>query len=234
MRKTIDKKNVKKSNNTRRIVTNILMPLFLFVVGTCSYVGILIVLFNFEDLPNHRARDYNGEVVRSRNELHMQGIKDQLVTAVDQYIQEIGPGSCVNGFILVDMCDKYDIDLKFALAQGHIESHFGTKGIASKTNSVFNVMSFDDLSAQDIIAKGKGYSHPDHSIEPYMKLLTTKYLIDKTEKDLFVEFVNINGERYASNKNYENQLLNIYEKIDSVVLITPIINEYRKYKIITK
>lgn len=228
MNKTTNKKNVKKSNNNiRSIVAGVWIPLLLFIVGA-------LMVFYFTDIPNYRTHDYNGEVVRSRNELHLQGIKDQLVTAVDRYIQEIGPGSCVNGIILVDMCDKYNIDLKFALAQGHIESHFGTKGIASKTNSVFNVMSFDDLSAQDIIAKGKGYSHPDHSIEPYMKLLTTKYLIDKTEKDLFIEFVNINGERYASNKNYENQLLNIYEKIDSIVPITPIMNEYRKYKIITK
>lgn len=176
--------------------------------------------------------DYESMVQRDRKELHYQGLKDQLVEATDTYIQSIGKGSCLNGITLVEICEKYNIDLKFALAQGHIESHFGTKGIAAKTNSVFNVMSFDGLSADQIIKKGKGYAHPDHSVEPYAKLLTDKYLVDKTEEDLFIEFINIYGERYASNKNYEKQLLDIYNNIDSIVKISDIYNEYKRYKII--
>lgn len=183
-------------------------------------------------LLHHENENYDFKVERDRKELHYQGLKDQLVEVTDFYIQYIGPGSCLNGITLVEACEKYNIDLKFALAQGHIESHFGTKGIAAKTNSVFNVMSFDGLSAEQIIKKGRGYSHPDHSVEPYIKLLTNKYLVDKTEEDMFVEFVNIYGERYASNKNYEKQLLNIYNNIDSIVKISDIYNEYKRYKII--
>lgn len=221
MKKTM----IKKTTMRKRISKYMGIVILSIILISCGYAYYKML---------NRQYDYNGEIVRSRNELHFQGLKDQLVTAVDQYIQTIGPGSCVNALVLVDMCDKYNLDLKFVLSQGHIESHFGTKGIAAKTNSVFNVMSFDGLSAKDILSSGKGYSHPDHSIEPYMKLLTTKYLVDKTEMDLFVEFVNMHGERYASNKNYETQMLGIYEKIDSIVPITPIIKEYNKYKILTK
>lgn len=176
--------------------------------------------------------DYNGRIMRTRNELHCQGLLDQLVEATDKYIQTVGPGSCLNGITLVEACEKYNVDLKFALAQGHIESHFGTKGVAAKTNSVFNVMSFDGLSAEQIIRSGKGYSHPDHSVEPYLKLLTTKYLVNKTEEDMFVKFENVSGQRYASDKNYERKLLEKYENIDSISNITNIYNEYKKYKII--
>ena len=41
--------------------------------------------------------------------------------------------------ILIDVCQKYGLSIKFVLAQGQLESHFGTKGLARKTNSIFNV-----------------------------------------------------------------------------------------------
>ena len=206
--------------------------IFIFKYICGGAIVVLSMLFCLVVLDQCTPKDYELEIQRDRKELHYQGLKDQLVMATDNYIQTVGKGSCLNGLILVEACEDYGVDLKFALAQGHIESHFGTKGIASKTNSVFNVMSFDGLSAEQIIKKGKGYTHPDHSVKPYLKLLTTKYLVDKTEEDMFLEFVNIHGERYASNKNYEMQLLNIYNNIDSIVHISEIYNEYKRYKII--
>ena len=152
--------------------------LFVFVIGMLTFLAIVEAIGNWSI-----SSDYNGEVMRSRNELHYYGLKDQLVDAADTYIQKVGKGSCLNAITLIEACEEYNVDLKFALAQGHIESHFGTKGIAAKTNSIFNVMSFDGLSAEQIIRSGKGYSHPDHSVVPYMKLLNEKYLVDKTEED---------------------------------------------------
>lgn len=202
--------------------------LFIFVIGMLLFLAIVEAISKW-----NISSDYNGEVMRSRNELHYYGLKDQLVDATDNYIQKVGKGSCLNAITLIEACEEYNIDLKFALAQGHIESHFGTKGVAAKTNSVFNVMSFDGLSAEQIIRSGKGYSHPDHSVVPYMKLLNEKYLVDKTEEDLFINFVNANGDRYASNKNYEKQLLDIYNKIDSISPgLSTIYQDFKKYKII--
>lgn len=202
--------------------------LFVFVIGMLTFLAIVEAIGNWSI-----SSDYNGEVMRSRNELHYYGLKDQLVDATDTYIQKVGKGSCLNAITLIEACEEYNVDLKFALAQGHIESHFGTKGIAAKTNSIFNVMSFDGLSAEQIIRSGKGYSHPDHSVVPYMKLLNEKYLVDKTEEDLFINFVNTNGDRYASNKNYEKQLLDIYNKIDSISPgLSTIYQDFKKYKII--
>ena len=88
-------------------------------------------------------------------------------------------------------------------AQGQLESHFGTEGIAAKTNMVWNVGAFDNKSAEDIINdknKNTAISHPDKSIEPYIRLLYSTYLVDgKTEKDMFIKYVDKNGKRYASN-----------------------------------
>lgn len=204
--------------------------IFLFVVGLGTGHATRTVL---DKIDAKSKTDYQYHIHQDRMKLAYQGAKDVLVQEVDKYIQTVAPGSCLNGIALVDACLEYDVDIKFALVQGHCESHFGTKGIASKTNSVFNVCAFDGLSAYQIMKNGHGYSHPDHSVVPYLKLLTTKYLVDgKTEQDMFDKFVDAGGHRYASNKNYEMQLLSTYEKVDSIADITSAYKEYRRLKII--
>lgn len=187
-------------------------------------------------LPSSQDYDYTYEVYRDRTELHYQGAKDALVDAVDHYIDSIAPGSCLNGIRVVEICDQYEFDIMFALAQGQLESHFGTEGTAAKTNMVWNVGAFDNKSAEDIINDKNSTTssnHPDKSIEPYIKLLYSTYLVDgKTEKDMFINYVDKNGKRYASNPNYENILLGIYERIIKETKIDELISEFKKYKII--
>lgn len=186
--------------------------------------------------PNYM-KYYSYEVYRDKIELHYQGVKDALVDAVDHYIDSIAPSSCLNGIKVVEICDQYEFDIMFALAQGQLESHFGTEGIAAKTNMVWNVGAFDNKSAEDIINdknKNTAISHPDKSIEPYIRLLYSTYLVDgKTEKDMFIKYVDKNGKRYASNPNYESSLLDVYERIKKETNIDELIMEFKKYKIIT-
>jgi hypothetical protein len=85
--------------------------------------------------------------------------------------------------------------------------------LASKTNSVWNVGAFDDLSYSEIHKK-HAFSNSNQSIEPYLELLTTKYLFgNKTEQDLLKSFVSKDGKRYASSQNYEALLSYRYEAI---------------------
>lgn len=183
-------------------------------------------------------KDYSYMIWRDRTELHYQGAKDDLVDIVDHYIDSIAPGSCLNGLRLVEVCEEYDFDIKFALAQGQLESHFGTTGTARKTNMVWNVGAYDNKSAQEIINdknKNTASSHPDDSIEPYIKLLYSTYLVDgKTEKDMFINYVDKNGKRYASNENYEKLLLGIYERIGKETNIDKAITEFKRYKTIAR
>ena len=55
----------------------------------------------------------------------------------------------------------------------------------------------------------------------------------KTEKDMFINYVDKNGKRYASNPNYESHLLSIYERMKKETNIDELIMEFKKYKIIT-
>lgn len=177
---------------------------------------------------------YSLEIQHKKNILHTQQVKYNLVEEIEKYISKTAPSSSLNALALVDACDEYNVDIIFVLAQGQIESHYGTKGVAAKTNSVFNVYSFDGVSAEQILASGKGYKHPDHSVRPYLELLITRYFVKgKTERDMFDKFINSDGKRYASAENYEQALMNTYMKIIGETKIDSLQSEYRKYKIIS-
>ena len=184
---------------------------------------------------NEDQEDYVCSIYTNRIESSYVKYKLELADSIDKYIQTIAPTSTLNGSKLLDVCEEYMFDIKLALAQGQIESHFGTKGMAAKTNSVFNVGAFDKHTTYDKIGKRYVYTHPDHSIEPYVKLVVEKYMgEDKTELDLLDKYVDKNGKRYASNPKYEEQLLGIYNRIDEVVNITEAYDQYKKYKILAQ
>jgi hypothetical protein len=173
--------------------------------------------------------DYNYMIYRDRTELALDGCRDAIVTEIDHYIDSVASDSGLNGIKLFELCNKYDVDVRFAMAQAEAESHFGTTGIAAKTNSVWNVKAFDGRSADDMIRKGDAAPHPDMSIEPYLILLTTEYLVDgKNELDMFEKFVNKHDKRYASNPNYENLVEGIYNRINECTDLDKLLKEYRK------
>ena len=79
--------------------------------------------------------------------------------------------------------------------------------------------------------KGHDCKHPDESIEPYLRLLTSSYLVDdKDEFDMFDNFVDANGKRYASNPKYEQLVKGIYERINSETKLNMLLKEYHKYQ----
>ena len=177
--------------------------------------------------------DYSYQIYRSRTELAMEGVKDEIVTEIDNYIDSVANDSGLNGIRRFELCDKYGVDVRFAMAQAEAESHFGTKGVAAKTNMVWNVKAYDNRTADDMIKKGDAKTHPDMSIEPYLILLTNEYLVNgKTEYDMFDKFVDSNGKRYASNPNYETMVLNIYNRINENTKLKGLLKEYRRYKMI--
>lgn len=106
---------------------------------------------------------------------------------------------------------KYDYDLPLLLAQLQIESHFGTTKRAQRTNSMFSIGAYD--SGRDIVK----YADQDSSIIPFIKTIKKDYLMDgkKDVSHLLQNFVNYNGDRYASNPNYEKDLAKIRRSIIS-------------------
>lgn len=173
--------------------------------------------------------DYNYMIYRDRTELALDGCRDAIVTEIDEYIDSVASDSGLNGIKLFELCDKYGVDVRFAMAQAEAESHFGTRGVAAKTNMVWNVKAYDNRTADDMIKKGDAEKHPDMSIEPYLILLTTKYLVDeKNEIDMFEKFVDSDGKRYASNPNYESMVEGIYNRINECTELESLLKEYRR------
>ena len=113
---------------------------------------------------------------------------------------------------LVSLCKEKGFNLPFAVAQMIVESGFGTAPRSRKTNSVFNVGSYDN---------GKNvctYNTQDDSIEPYMDIIMRDYLGGtKTFNDLLLPggYVNQKGMRYASAPNYEANLAKMIRMITS-------------------
>ena len=186
-----------------KINEKIMIPIVLGIIVICN-----VVLFVRNKTVHH---DFEIDQLKEY-ELKYWETKAQLVDEVQNYINTVAPTSNLRACILVDACEKYNIEVKFALAQGEIESHFGTKGLASKTNSVWNVGAYDDHFYSKIMGTYK-YSHPNESIEPYLKLLYEKYLTNEVEEGLLRNFVDHNGNRFASDKNYEERLKYKYKYI---------------------
>ena len=163
-------------------------------------------------------------------ELHTsyQGVKSDLVDVTQHYIDSVAPNSGLRALILVENCEKYGIPVTFALAQGEIESHFGTRGLASRTNSVWNVGAYDGHDYSSVSYK---YNNPNDSVVPYLKLLNDNYLQGRTTQDLLESFVDINGNRYASDKYYESKLKLTLEYIQSHYAIDELQSRLYYYKV---
>lgn len=188
---------------------NVLKKLLIVFIG--SVIAICIcVLVCLHILNNQKPKTTTEYVQLKQAELNYWASKAELARAVDEYIQTAAPNSDLSGVILVEKCEKYKVDIVFVLAQGEQESHFGTKGLATKTNSVWNVGAFDGLTLSEI---KHAFDNPNESIEPYLKLLTTKYITNNCETALLDKFVSVDGKRYASSPNYESLLKYKYETI---------------------
>ncbi len=159
----------------------------------------------------------------SPEQKYVLGIQEQfhqrLITEVNNYITSIAPESTLDPEFLVTKCLEYDTDIIFVLSQALLESHFGTRGKAAETKSVWNVGTYDD--GQILYT----YETADESLEPYLKLVNDKYLItvtprgDTIYKDLghLVQdrgYINYRGARFASARGYENGMRKLMVRID--------------------
>lgn len=209
---------------------------FMTVVGSVCLILILYTLLNmaFSNRSNDKDDNINHlvAIVEDEATLSYNHYKYELVKDVQRYIDSVAPTSSLTAITLVNCCEQYDLDVKFVMAQAQVESHFGTTGVARKTNNVFNVGAYDGVSSDNIHKKFK-YKHPDYSIEPYMKLLYKNYINENgNELMLLNNYVTRSGKRYASSKEYEAHLRSVYKYIDTRTGITYLQGEMNKFKLI--
>ena len=193
-------------------------------------VAVFAILAFTWSMPKHEEQTGYDTATEYIRELHIsyQGVKSDLVDATQHYIDSVAPNSGLRALVLVENCEKYGIPVTFALAQGEVESHFGTTGLAYRTNSVWNVGAFDNYSYDSIQHK---FSNPNDSVSPYLELLLANYLSNKTVEDLLENFVDINGNRYATDEYYESKLKTIYKHIQTNYHIDELQSRLNYYKV---
>lgn len=111
---------------------------------------------------------------------------------------------------LVRVSMETNFDLPFIMAVAHQESCFGATARAKRSNSIFSEGAYDN--GKDVVR----YSDPNDSVMGFVKLLNKSYLVNgKTIFDLMKPgcFVNGVGNRYASDKKYENKIKGIRNRI---------------------
>ena len=209
----------------------------IIAVSVIAILLVTIIIFAFSGSHRFHKEVYHKyttyEIYNETNMLIYDSIKLSLLHEVDNYIAKTSANaSALSGLVIIDNCLEYDIDICFVMAQAEQESHFGSAGLARKTNSVFNVFAFDGHNYNMINANGK-YAHPNDCVEPYIRLLKRDYLVNgKTEYDMLNEYVNKNGKRYASAETYEHSLVEKITKIKSNTNIDKIYQDLKKQKLI--
>lgn len=204
----------------------------LFIIIMWFMLIYLTTIYPTFNVKNEYNKYTTYEIYNETNKLIHDSIKLALLNEVDRYIRKVAPSSSLSGLVIINACVKNDIDICFVLSQAEQESHFGTTGLARKTNSVFNVFAFDGHDYNAINSNGK-YAHPNDCVEPYIQLLKRDYLVDgKTEYDMLNKYVNKHGKRYASSETYESALQKNYSRIKSTTKIDSLSQELHKYRLI--
>ena len=159
----------------------------------------------------------SAQAVFMNKKIALENCKVVLTSEVEKYIRKNTTRKFdkdISSHIVKECLDN-DIDICFALAQAQNETCFGTIGIGKSRKSMYGVY--------------KTYKHRNHSTTAYIDLLKTKYLgKKKTIHHLMNNFVNLNGHRYSSNKNYERELKRTYECIKKKTKIFKLQNECNK------
>lgn len=134
--------------------------------------------------------------------------------AIQEYIDKYSDGeSKITAEQVMDVSNKYGVPVELILAQGRIESNFGTKGRGARTKNIYNVGNYtsgDTMRKDSAEQKAVSRVMPDweSGLEQYAKLLKEDYMPENGNWNQLVEgeFVNNDGNRYATDPNYESKL----------------------------
>jgi flagellum-specific peptidoglycan hydrolase FlgJ len=177
--------------------------------------GIVILLISTSLEAPTKAMEVSKNYSSIENSLYIYNVRnyseEKLITEVDLYMKSVAPTEKLDARLLVQLCSQYEMDLSFVIAQAILESHIGTKGRAIRTNSVWNVGTYDSGITHYT------YHSPNESIEPYLKLLKNRYMVkinargdtlQRGIKNLIADngFVNSEGKRFATSLTYESFL----------------------------
>ena len=99
--------NIKSFFNSHR--SFFLKTIFVCICLLVTYVTAAFAIKNYEE---KRLMNYPFEVMKHEAELSYNEYKSELVKVVKNYIDSVAPTSNLNGYAIVDKCEKYDLDIK--------------------------------------------------------------------------------------------------------------------------
>ena len=150
-------------------------------------------------------------------------IRQNLITEVGYYISRYAPRSKMSAEYIVDACLDKEFDITLLMAQGHLETHFATRG----SNNCFG------------IGNRKRYKHPNESVDDYLDLMKRKYVINRTTEQLLASNVRMENSKssyYSSQSSYGakvkkirddiKQNTNIHELFYDLLEVNSLIGEY--------
>ena len=196
--------------------------ILILVLAVAGLISILVY--------SHKSKTYNHNH-KIEVELQYWSCKAAVVDEMTAYMNSKVATHNVSALVMLNACDKYNIDVRLPLAQGLLESHYGTAGLARKTNSVFNMGAYDGRRFDEILGIFK-YAHPNQSIEPYCEKLRETYLGNtKTEEDLMKNFVTLGGKRYATYEKYEEEVRYTWNEINLTTKLDSLLQAYQYLKV---
>lgn len=179
-----------------------------FVIPTVACCLAIVVSFHYGLVLINNQCDH--EIVEIDScAINRQFVAQQLESEVSKYIEEYAPTSSMTSEAIVSKCLVKDYPISLLLAQAHIESHFGTKGRATKTNSVFGIGAYDDGTSKSF------YESPDAAIDSYLDLMINYYLKDNPPLEVLKRGLTRGQYRYASDPDYEWKLIRKMNQINS-------------------
>ena len=140
---------------------------------------------------------------------------------IQSYIDKYSDGkSPITSQDVIDVSAKYGVPVEFILAQGRLESQFGTKGRGARTKNIYNVGNYtsgDTMRKDSAEQKAVSREMTDWvgGLEAYARLLQEDYMPEDGNWNRLVDnkFVNKDGNRYATDEKYESKLKDIISGI---------------------
>lgn len=192
-----------------------------FIIPTIACCFAILVSFHYGLVLIENKCDHKKVEIDSCS-INRQFIATQLVSEVKEYINTYAPSSSMTPEAIVSKCLDKDYSISLLLAQAHIESHFGTKGRATRTNSVFGVGAYDDGTNK------ASYESPDDAIDNYLDLMINYYLKNDPPLEVLKKGLTRGKYRYASDPQYEWKIISKINQINSEYHIQKLEEMYKK------
>lgn len=199
-----------------------------FIIPTIACTMAIFVSFHFGLILLNQNSNDQIKIEIDSCDINRQFIKSEIISEVSSYIETYAPNSEMSPKAIVEKCLDKDYVISLLLAQAHIESHFGTKGRAKRTNSVFGIRAYDDGT------NALFYATPNDAIDHYIEVMNNYYLKDNPPLEVLKRGLTRGNARYASDPSYEIKIITKINQINGEYHIDKLQEMYQDLKEVKK